>query len=1062
MSKLTQKIATVSIAIATVAALSGPVFAQSTTELQAQIAALLAQINALQAKLGTASTVTSSYNFAKNLTLGSKGADVTALQNVLISGGFLKIAAPTAFFGPLTKTAVAAWQSANGISPAAGYVGAISRAKLNSAVVVAPSTTPVVVGVPMSVSLAPGNPGASSLASGAVNATVLKLNFTSGATPTTVTGLTLTRSGLSQDSDLDNVYLYDGGVRLATNLGFNNGKINFSNAAGLFTVPANSTKTISVSVDVTSAATAGRMIVLGLASVNDITGGVFSGAFPLNGNNFTTASVTNLAKLNLSGFSSSTVTVNAGQTNYLVGQFTIQASNNPAKVTSLRLTNVGSVSPNYLQNVRVMQGTTQLGATVSALDNSNVLFVDLSSAPLMLTSGQSVVISLYADIMGGVNRTFQFSIQQSSDVTGVDTMYGVGIGADANSATTALDGFPVQFYSATINQGGVVASKNAATPTTNAVAGNTNQVFAKFDILASGDSIRFNQMDFTITGGNTITNFRVVDDQGVQIGTTGASVTTAYSAGSGSLNYIIPANVTRTITVYGDLGSTASSTVQVTLAGTTSAQSYTTLSSTAVSAVGANVLTVLASNTNLTAALNYSLGSPVNASAGNSNQLVASFALTAGQVNAINLTGVTLTTTASTTVVGQIRNLRVKIGNVQIGSVQPTVAASTASTFNSSAPIAIAANATVNVDVYADLASSVAVGTSTVVTLTSVNASTAAGNSVTASASPVGQVVSFNNGGTLTGTVSSATSAASYLGMGQNGVTVAKYQFTASNAGSATLTQLVVKDSASSATSTTAATDVSTFINYRLVDDSQVQLGTASESAGGIITFNLTGVTVAASAYKSVNLVADVNTYPYASSSGVHAYALTSMTYTNSAGATTTTPFVIGNAFTVYRTSLNVSNGAAFTAPTSISGVGTQVAQFSFGAGAGYDATIKTVVLNNSGALIQASTTVVLGLYDSAAPAVVLATSTATSTNNMTFTLNGGSGWVIPATNVKTLVVKEYSAPANLVAVTSGTGSYQVSLQSVTWSDSVTATISSLSPSIALPIGGQNLTNLSN
>ena len=79
----------------------------------------------------------------------------------------------------------------------------------------------------------------------------------------------------------------------------------------------------------------------------------------------------------------------------------------------------------------------------------------------------------------------------------------------------------------------------------------------------------------------------------------------------------------------------------------------------------------------------------------------------------------------------------------------------------------------------------------------------------------------------------------------------------------------------------------------------------------------------------------------------------------------------------------------------------------------------------------------------------------------MAFSLNDLTGWTIPAGTTKTLIVKEYSAPANLVAVTSGTGSYQVSLQGVTWNDSV-LDVDSLSPSIALPIGGQNLTNLSN
>ena len=70
--------------------------AQSMSDLQAQIAALLAQIVQLQAQLNSSqSGPSTSFNFTRDLTVGSKGADVTALQQVLISKGFLKISAPT-------------------------------------------------------------------------------------------------------------------------------------------------------------------------------------------------------------------------------------------------------------------------------------------------------------------------------------------------------------------------------------------------------------------------------------------------------------------------------------------------------------------------------------------------------------------------------------------------------------------------------------------------------------------------------------------------------------------------------------------------------------------------------------------------------------------------------------------------------------------------------------------------------------------------------------------------------------------------------------------------------
>ena len=297
-----------------------------------------------------------------------------------------------------------------------------------------------------------------------------------------------------------------------------------------------------------------------------------------------------------------------------------------------------------------MDGSTQLGATISSLGSNNIATFDLSGAPLMLTSGQSAVLSLYADITGGVNRTFQFSVQQSSDIQAEDTTYGVGIGASIQGVSNN-GGFPVTFSNTQINNGGVVASRDPASPTTNVVAGNTNQVLAKFDVLASGDSIKFNEMDFTVAQSvaGVINNFRVVDDQGAQIGTTvnvptsGTATNTVVPEGSGSLNYIVPANTTRVLTVYGDINSTSTGSVQVTFGtGSTAAQSYSTYVAATVSPVPGNTLNILASSTNLVANENFGLGTPVSASAGAQQVKIGSYTLTAGQVNPVNLTGVTI------------------------------------------------------------------------------------------------------------------------------------------------------------------------------------------------------------------------------------------------------------------------------------------------------------------------------------------------------------------------------------------------------------------------------------
>lgn len=65
--------------------------------------------------------------FTKDLHLGMTDPDVLQLQ---IRLGFVP-KYQTGYFGPITKAAVIAYQKANNISPAEGYVGPITRAKLN-------------------------------------------------------------------------------------------------------------------------------------------------------------------------------------------------------------------------------------------------------------------------------------------------------------------------------------------------------------------------------------------------------------------------------------------------------------------------------------------------------------------------------------------------------------------------------------------------------------------------------------------------------------------------------------------------------------------------------------------------------------------------------------------------------------------------------------------------------------------------------------------------------------------------------------------------------------------
>jgi peptidoglycan hydrolase-like protein with peptidoglycan-binding domain len=110
----------------------------STASLQAQIASLQAQLAASQ---GTTMTAT----FTRSLTVGSTGSDVTALQTWLISKGYTIPAGATGYFGAQTKAAVAAYQAAKGITPAAGYFGPITMASVNASAGTTTTTTTTTV-----------------------------------------------------------------------------------------------------------------------------------------------------------------------------------------------------------------------------------------------------------------------------------------------------------------------------------------------------------------------------------------------------------------------------------------------------------------------------------------------------------------------------------------------------------------------------------------------------------------------------------------------------------------------------------------------------------------------------------------------------------------------------------------------------------------------------------------------------------------------------------------------------------------------------------------------------
>lgn len=288
MSKLLTGLVAVSM-VATLVPVAG---AQSTADLQTQINALLAQISALQAQLAGTTTATT---YTKDLTLGSTGSEVTALQTFLVSKSFLTMPAGVSmgYFGSLTKSALAAYQASVGISPASGYFGPITRAKLNSSVVVVtppvvtPTSTPPVVNAEGSFTVAIAAAPAAGTISAGTNVPVYGIDVRATGSNMKIDRLDLQLAVTSvgatvihnPSSFILKINVLDGSTVLtskaisASDIYQDANQAYWTRLTGLnFNVPKDTTKTLTVTFDTVSAVDNNRTVTINVYGANGLRG----------------------------------------------------------------------------------------------------------------------------------------------------------------------------------------------------------------------------------------------------------------------------------------------------------------------------------------------------------------------------------------------------------------------------------------------------------------------------------------------------------------------------------------------------------------------------------------------------------------------------------------------------------------------------------------------------------------------------------------------------------------------------------------------------------------------
>ncbi len=527
--------------------------AQTSADLQSQINSLMATIAALQSQLaaqgGSSSSMSTGYTFNTNLTVGSKGADVMNLQKVLNMSADTQVAASgagspgneTSTFGPMTKAAVIKFQQKYGITPAAGYVGAITRAKLNSmnagstgstGSTGGTTTTPVAGSLMVTAGSQPSNSLAPQSASRVPFTTV---TLTAGSADVTVNSITVERSGLLQDATLAGVVLLDSNgmqIGIAKTLNSNHQAM----VGEPFVIKAGTSKTVTVAGNMNSSLTsyAGQVGGLNVVAVN--TSGSVSGALPIMGAQHTiNASLTlGTAQLSVSSFDpNSSQTKEIGTTNYKFAGVRVTAgSAEQVKLWSVRFNQTGSASSQDLANVKVYVDGTAYDTTVSS---DGKYYSAVFPGGILLDKGLSKDVYIQGDIVGtgAAGRTVKFDIYKNTDVYTSGVTYGYGItptpsatGAASDSTSEFTTGTP--FFDGskvTVSAGSVTTIQKATSVAAQNIAVNVpNQVLGGYatDIKGEPISAQSHVFYFDYSAGVAassylLTNVSLVDSNGAVV-----------------------------------------------------------------------------------------------------------------------------------------------------------------------------------------------------------------------------------------------------------------------------------------------------------------------------------------------------------------------------------------------------------------------------------------------------------------------------------------------------------------------------------------------------------------
>ncbi len=576
----------------------------------------------------------------------------------------------------------------------------------------------------------------------------------------------------------------------------------------------------------------------------------------------------------------------------------------------------------------------------------------------------------------------EFLSEPNTDPDSIYTInsFELGIYDDAGDITTVaqLTDFYTNGNLPSTGEGETVALA-ADTPASAIVAKGANNVeFTKINFSAGSSAYTVNSIAVTRGGIANDTDISAVKlyDGATQIGSSQAVNTTTHKATFTGLNWVIPANTTKTLTIKANISSSAgTNSVTLGIASASDIDSTATALSGTFPITGNAMSIASISVGTLTVDV---LGTPAasNINSGSTEQHVASIKFSANSTEGINVQSFKLTQ-VGTASDSDISNIVVKYGTETLATVAGFVSSS--ATVTLSPALSLNAGASKTVDVYVDVASGINTSRTVKLEITQADDVTAIGSNsqgaVTVAAAgtfPEQGAAHTISQGQLSVSLDAATNPSSqnYV-KGTTERELTALRFSATSTEGVRVTQITLTSAG-----TATPTDVSNFTLWK--DGTQIATGSISGSGTGftvqfgtntVNSFDSPGLfDIDASSNAVVMVKADISTAAttdntiqmnVASASHIKADGLSSqvdLPASSITGTTTASTFTIAASGSL-SVSLNPSSPSASTISKGVQGY--EFTKIDLTAGSGEDITVSSVTVRTyvgSGTTNPAST----------------------------------------------------------------------------------------------------------